>query len=193
MMGSWEGGIYLQVLMGKLRHGAGTCGPHPHCGYGHPITDTIRQVYRHQEKGVREIFSGLPSSGWTPSSVTSPGRSEPPQQQTLPPNPPSAPAPHHKSLPSIGRGPFKKDLLGGFKHRQRYGFINRKAIALIITGSFGGWHPRSPHSYGRANSPLPGAAASIAPLCLPVCGDHERGKSPDRECKCLFFVNEEHN
>lgn len=41
MMGSWEVGIYLQVLMGKLRHGAGTCGPHPHCGYGHPITDTI--------------------------------------------------------------------------------------------------------------------------------------------------------
>lgn len=122
-----------------------------------------------------------------------PGQVRTPQQQTLPPNPPSAPAPHHKSLPSIGRGPFKKDLLGGFKHRQRYGFINRKAIALIITGSFGGWHPRSPHSYGRANSPLPSAAASIAPLCLPVCGDHERGKSPDRECKCLFFVNEEHN
>lgn len=30
---SWEGGNYLQVLMGKPRHGAGTCGPHPHCGY----------------------------------------------------------------------------------------------------------------------------------------------------------------
>lgn len=78
---------------------------HPH-QTGHPITGKIQQVRRRQGKRVQEIFLGLPSSAQAPNPVTPPAANPATK-------PPSTPAPRHKSLPCIGRGPFKKDLLGG--------------------------------------------------------------------------------
>lgn len=91
---------------------------------------------------------------------------------------------HHKSLPSVGRPPFGKDLLGlgGWEERdtacvrqQRCAPINREAIAAVG---------------GARSTP---AAPSLHSAESPALHRAQRGKSPGGECGRVFFVNEEHN